>query len=65
MQLGINNTMNIQRLITKGESEALEFKASFGKDVIETLCVFANHQGGSVLIGVSSGVKNLHLNTFE
>lgn len=49
--------MNIQRLITKGESEALEFKASFGKDVIETLCAFANHQGGSVLIGVSNTGK--------
>jgi len=27
--------MNVQRLITKGESKVLEFKASFGKDVIE------------------------------
>lgn len=35
--------MKIHRLITEGESEVLEFKASFGKDVIETLCAFANH----------------------
>jgi predicted HTH transcriptional regulator len=35
--------MKVQRLITEGESEVLEFKASFGKDVVETLCVFANH----------------------
>ena len=32
--------MDIQRLIAKGESDVLEFKASFGKDVIETICAF-------------------------
>jgi predicted HTH transcriptional regulator len=37
--------MKVQQLITKGESEVLEFKATFGKDVIETLCAFANHRG--------------------
>ncbi len=45
--------MDIQRLIAKGESNVLEFKASFGKDVIETVCAFANHKGGAVLIGVA------------
>jgi hypothetical protein len=30
--------MVIQGLIAKGESDVLEFKASFGKDVIETIC---------------------------
>ena len=45
--------MTMQRLIAKGESDVLEFKASFGKDVIETLCAFANHRGGTVLIGVA------------
>jgi nucleoside-diphosphate-sugar epimerase len=45
--------MKVQRLITEGESEVLEFKATFGKDVIETLCAFANHRGGTVLIGVA------------
>ena len=49
--------MNIQRLIAKGESEDLEFKKSFGKDVIETICAFANHRGGTVLIGVSDDRK--------
>ena len=45
--------MTIQRLIAQGESDVLEFKASFGKDVIETICAFANHKGGTVLIGVA------------
>ena len=45
--------MDIQRLIAQGESDVLEFKTSFGKDVIETLCAFANHRGGTVLVGVS------------
>ena len=49
--------MTIQQLITKGESEVLEFKASFGKDVIETLCAFANHLGGTVLVGVADDGK--------
>ena len=35
--------MKVQRLNTEGESEVLAFQASFGKDVVETLCVFANH----------------------
>jgi ATP-dependent DNA helicase RecG len=47
----------MQRLIAKGESDVLEFKASFGKDVIETLCAFANHRGGTVLIGVADDGK--------
>ena len=49
--------MKVQRLITEGESEVLEFKATFGKDVIETLCAFANHRGGTVLIGVADDGK--------
>ena len=49
--------MTIQGLIAKGESDVLEFKASFGKDVIETICAFANHKGGTVLIGVSKDSK--------
>jgi predicted HTH transcriptional regulator len=36
----------LRKLILKGESETLEFKLAFGKDVIETLCGFANHRGG-------------------
>jgi len=41
-------------MIAARESDVLEFKASFGKEVIETLCAFANHKGGTVLIGVEN-----------
>ena len=40
-------------MIAQGESEELEFKASFSKDTIETAVAFANTRGGTILIGVS------------
>ncbi len=44
-------------LIKFGESENLEFKSTFNKEVTETLVSFANSSGGYVLIGVSSSAK--------
>jgi ATP-dependent DNA helicase RecG len=43
----------LQSFVQKGESEHLEFKASFGKEAIEALCAFANTRGGRVLIGIN------------
>jgi ATP-dependent DNA helicase RecG len=43
--------LDIDALITAGESETLEFKASFGKDVIVSLAAFANAKGGKVVVG--------------
>ncbi len=40
-----------------GESDTLEFKSSFNRRVIETACAFANHKGGSVLIGVDDSAN--------
>ena len=45
--------MDLKKLITKGESETVEFKKNFNTDVIETAVAFANTQGGVVLLGVS------------
>lgn len=39
-------------LIAAGESQTLEFKASFDKTCIATLVAFANAQGGTVLVSV-------------
>lgn len=39
----------VTRLIAGGESETVEFKTTFGKDVIETAVSFANTRGGIVV----------------
>ena len=46
-------TKNIKHIIKQGESDRLEFKTSFGRETIETLCAFANSKGGTVLIGIN------------
>ncbi len=43
----------LKKIISQGEGEQLEFKSSFGKDVIETLSAFANNAGGIVIIGIN------------
>jgi len=47
------NEQVIQELITRGESETVEFKTSFDREAIESLVAFANARGGNVLIGVA------------
>ena len=47
---------SIDQLILTGESQALEFKASFDKATVESLVAFANAQGGTVLVGVTDKV---------
>ncbi len=44
--------MNLARLLSQGESETIEFKASFNDEALETIGAFANAAGGSLLIGV-------------
>ena len=43
---------DIAEIIKLGESETVEFKRSFNKDVIETAVAFANTKGGTILIGI-------------
>jgi len=38
----------IADIIALGESETVEFKTSFNKDVIETAVAFANTRGGKI-----------------
>lgn len=49
--------MDIRKLIQDGESETLEFKASFDRETIEALSAFANSNGGTVLVGVNDKGK--------
>jgi len=51
------NEKTFRQLIVKGESESVEFKASFDREAIETLAAFANTRGGSVIVGVHNNGK--------
>jgi predicted HTH transcriptional regulator len=44
----------IKKIIAEGESEGLEFKRSLSelKEILETVCTFANSHGGIVLVGI-------------
>ena len=44
---------NLNELISKGESDTIEFKEYFNREVIITAGAFANTRGGAILIGVS------------
>ena len=43
--------------LPKKESQTVEFKTSFSKDVIETLVAFSNTKGGTVYLGISDKGK--------
>ena len=53
--------MNLEALISRGESETLEFKKSTGewKEIIKTISAFSNTKGGKIIIGVSKIQKLL------
>ncbi len=44
---------DLRKLIKSGESETVEFKTSFDKEVLEASGAFANTKGGAILIGIS------------
>lgn len=46
--------MNLKKLISQGESETVEFKKSLGewKEIVETICAFADTESGRIIIGV-------------
>lgn len=46
--------MNIRKLLQTGETETVEFKSTFGKEVIISLSAFANTAGGKVVVGVDN-----------
>lgn len=48
---------DIQQMIKSGESEKIEFKESFDREIIETAGAFTNTKGGVILIGISDKGK--------
>jgi len=46
--------MDIVKLLKNGESETVEFKSAFGKEVTISLVAFANTEGGKVVVGVNN-----------
>lgn len=53
------NKSQITSLISNGEGQYVEFKTSFAEDnaAIESLCAFANAEGGRVLFGINKEGK--------
>ncbi len=60
-----------RELISKGESDTIEFKNSASKDhfpkIVRTLAAMMNSQGGTILLGVedSGGLSGLRLNSIQ
>jgi len=63
--------MDIEKIISQGESEITEFKKSTGewKEIIETVSAFSNTRGGEILVGINNSgeVKGVEIgkNTIE
>ncbi len=45
--------INMTHIIPANESEMVELKTTFCKDVVETVVAFSNSKGGTVYIGIS------------
>ena len=45
------------KYIQQGESQTVEFKSSFQKEVIASIVAFANAKGGKIFIGISDTGK--------
>ena len=60
-------TQKIKNLISKEESENLEFKSTLSesKEIIQTISAFANTRGGNIIIGISPNKKILDLQIGE
>ena len=48
---------DVLSFLKEGESQSLEFKESFGEEALETICAFANADGGVILVGVKDSAE--------
>jgi len=46
--------VDINKILSQGENERIEFKTNFNKEVIESIVAFANTKGGTFYIGISA-----------
>ena len=53
---------DLEKLIASGESQTLEFKASFSNEAVEAIAAFSNTNGGTVLLGVADNGQITGLN---
>lgn len=44
-------------ILRKGESEKIEFKSNFVKDITKGICAFSNMDGGDILLGIGDNGK--------
>ena len=49
----IMKNKDLINIMEQGENEQIEFKASFGKEAIETIVAFANTLGGKIIVGIN------------
>ena len=54
--------MDVKELVKEKESETLEFKERFEKEIFKTVSAFANARGGNILIGINDKNKILGVN---
>ena len=50
---GCKTLLYITNVLNKGEDEMTEFRRSFSKETLRTLCAFANTKGGEVWLGIA------------
>jgi len=57
--------VDILKILKQGESETVEYKLGFNKEVIETVVAFSNTRGGVIIIGVNNDgeVKGVKIGT--
>ena len=52
----------LKKLVAAGESQTLEFKASFSNEAVEAIAAFSNTTGGTVLLGIADNGQISGLN---
>lgn len=57
--------LEIKNIVESGETETIEFKEKFSKEVIETIVAFSNRSGGKIFLGITNNNSVLGINVNE